>query len=100
SGVAAWIGPIFNKSLLRFRDAPAIGFASRLVNAQSLAALLDPDAGFLLPPALVDCSQAPLGALARRADWLATDQREDRIGVRRRQNAQRDPTAAIELPVE
>ena len=51
-------------------------------------------------PAAIHARQAPLDARARRADRLAVDEHEHRIGVRRRQDAQRDPAAALDRHVE
>src|SRR5262249_55028696 len=58
------------------------------------------DAGRLLGPALIYGIEAPLGTLTRRANGLATDQREDRVRVRGWKNTGCDPTALLERHLE
>ena len=53
-----------------------------------------------LRPALIDRFAAPLGAALRRPDRLVVDEDKDRIGVGGGQDAQGDPTAAVDLRVE
>ena len=77
----------------------AVGL-SRVLVGGFRGRLLRRDLRRLLRPALIDGAQAPLGARARGADRLAADEHEDRVGVRRRQDAQRDPAAALDRHVE
>src|SRR5258708_4426705 len=93
---AAWND---DDNLLRLPDPLPVRFPRELVGPQCFAALFQPDARLLLLPALIDRAQAPLGARFRRPDRFIPNQRENRIRMRRRQNAQRNPTAAIELRI-
>src|SRR5437879_6106527 len=71
-----------------------------LVGALRVRHLLHFDETLLLGPALIHALQAPLRAAAPRTDRLVADQHEYRVGVRRGQDAQRHPTAAVDLDVE
>ena len=63
-------------------------------------ALTGPDPGRLLRPAPIDRRQAPLGALARRADRPARDRDEDRVRVRAAGHPECDPAAALQRDLE
>src|SRR5262249_13417079 len=78
----------------------AISLPRVFVSLRSLVALFRRDLGRLLAPALVNGFQTPFGAAPRGADRLVANDNEDRIGVRRSGDAQRDPTAALDLGVE
>ena len=71
-----------------------------IVRVPRLVQLARPNLRRLLRPALIHGLQAPLGASARGADRLAADEREDRVGVRRGQDARGDPAAPIDRDVE
>src|SRR5439155_16312289 len=51
-------------------------------------------------PELLDCFNAPKGALAGSADWPAIHQHVDRISVQLRKMSQRDPRALRNFDVE
>src|SRR6185312_14426045 len=81
------------------QDLP-VRFARMLVGRLGVVHLGGSDKTLLLRPALIDALEAPFGAAAAGADGLPADQDEDRIRVRRRQDSQRHPTAAVDLHVE
>src|SRR5262249_11467000 len=70
------------------------------VSLRGLVALFRRNLRRLLAPALVNGLQTPFGAAPRGADRLVASGDEDRIGVRRSGDAQRDPTAALDPGVE
>src|SRR5262249_32497411 len=85
--------------LLRLFDSAPVRIARELVCPLRLAALLDPDPGLLLSPALIYRAQAPLGARPH-PDRLVAYHGKYRIRMRRRQYPQRYPTAAIDFVIE
>ena len=58
------------------------------------------DKPLFLRPALIDTFEAPLGALVGCANRHAIHQHKNRIGMRRRLNAQGDPTALSDVGFE
>src|SRR5215510_10483284 len=88
---------LFNITL---REDAAISLPRVFVSLGGLIAFFCRNFRRLLAPALVDRFQTPFGAAPRGADRLVADDDEDRIGVRRDADAQRDPTAALDPGVE
>src|SRR5215510_12258744 len=85
---------------IALRENAAINLPRMFVGLRGFVAFLRRNLRRLLAPTLVDGLQAPFGATARGADRLVADDDEDRVGVRRSQDAQRHPTAALDLEVE
>src|SRR5262249_7850251 len=85
---------------LTLRENAAINLPRMFVSLRGLVALFRRNLRRLLAPALVNGLQTPFGAAPRGADRLVADGDEDRIGVRRSGDAQRDPTAALDPGVE
>src|SRR5215467_3282732 len=85
---------------LTLRKDAAVNLPRMFVSLRGLVALFLRNLRRLLAPALVDGFQTPLGAAPRGADRLVADDDEDRIGVCRSEDAQRDPTAALDLGLE
>ena len=83
----------------RFFDQAAVRDASVFVGRAGVVEFVLFDVAFFLRPALVDTFEAPFGA-AFVADRFAIDENEDRVGVRGGKNAQRDPTALVDLDCE
>ena len=81
---------------LAFREKPAIGLSGMFIGLRSLVALLRRNFRRFLAPALVHRFQTPFGASPGGSDRLVADEDEDGVGVRRGQDSQGDPTAALQ----
>src|SRR4029079_13823340 len=84
----------------RFRQDRAIPAAGELVCRLRRGALAAADSRPLLRPALIDARETPLGAALRRANRPSAGKDEDRVGMRRAEDAQRDPAAALDVDLQ
>src|SRR5262249_7106807 len=85
---------------LALREDALVGIAGDVVGLPGGFLLGGPYGLLLLRPALVHRLDAPLGRLLRRPDRLAVDDDEHRVGVRRREDPQRDPARLLDRDVE
>src|SRR5262249_4593399 len=87
-------------SVERFCYQPSVHFARVIVRGACRVTLRRPDRTDLLGPALIDGGQTPLGAAARGANRLLSNDRKNRVRVRRRKDTNGNPAAPVDSDVE
>src|SRR4051794_30838899 len=95
------IGPLWAELIDgRFGNQAVVGLAGVIISPNHFSLLGKSDAADFLLKADVDSLPQPLRASLRCANRFSVDRYPDRVGMRRRQDAQSDPTALFNRDVE